>query len=279
MFEPAVAMVPTRDGTRLAVESVGEGPVVLMLPGLGYGSWSWCRQIPDLAIDHQVVAVSNRGSGQSDKPTGPYSIEQMAEDSAEILDGLGAGPAHVVGASMGGYIALTLAVRHPSLVKSLVLVATSVGGPGSTGVPISTLDAWTSSADLPPSEFARQTMSLSFRDGWTEENPVELDDLLSRRLEAPTPMHAWASQLAACEDFLRVGLPQGALIQPTLIIHGTEDRVVPYANSAETLRRIPQSELLTLKGAGHLCWIEEAELVNQAIRSTVTRTEIMRGNS
>lgn len=273
MAKSTVDMVCTHDGTNLAVESIGTGPVILMLPGLGYGSWSWCRQIPELATDHRVIAVNNRGTGNSDRPPGPYTIDLMAEDAAAVLDALDAGPAHVVGASMGGYMGLTLALRYPSLVKSLILIATAVGGRSALGVPDSTLKAWAAAANLPPAEFARQTMPLSFRPGWADEHPNEIAELLARRLELPTPQETWAAQFEACEDFLRVGLPQGNLMQPVLVVHGTQDRVVPYGNAAQIIRRIPQATLLSLEGAGHLCWIECADEVNQAIRSAIAEVE------
>jgi 3-oxoadipate enol-lactonase len=217
----------------------------------------------------RVLTVDNRGAGRSDKPAGPYSIRQLADDAYAVLAQRSALPAHIVGGSMGGYIALTLARYHPDAVRSLVLLATTSGGPRSHGVPEGTLRAWTAAAHLSPAEYAQATMPLSFAPGWVHEHPAEYQEWLTRRLSAPTPAAAWRSQFAACAHYLRYGLAPGPINQPARIIHGTADRVVPYANVAHLARRLPQASILTLPDAGHLCWIERATEVNDVITRIV----------
>jgi pimeloyl-ACP methyl ester carboxylesterase len=166
---------------------------------------------------------------------------------------------------MGGYVALTLAKRYPDAVSSLVLTATTCGGPGSLGVPEETLHNWASSARLGVEGFARATMPLSFAPGWCEEHPAEFEELLALRLDSPTPVAAWQSQFDACAEFLRVGLPEGVLTPPTVIVHGTADRVVPYENAAHLAKRLPQATLVTMEGAGHLCWMERPDEFNEIV--------------
>ncbi len=168
------------------------------------------------------MLLDNRGVGLSDKPAGPYSIEQMADDAYEVLRQRAAGPAHVVGTSMGGYIALTLALRHPEAVQSLTLVATTSGGAGSSGVPAKTLATWAAAVPLGPAGFARETMPLSYGSGWVREHRAEFEELLAMRLEANTPIENWRSQFDACATFLKVGLPEGPISQPAVIVHGTD---------------------------------------------------------
>ncbi len=158
--------VVASDGTRLFVVDQGKGEPVLFIPGLGYGAWSWHHQVERPFLDAaRVLLMDNRGVGLSDRPPGPYSISQMAEDAYQVLVQRAAGPAHVVGASMGGYIALTLALRHPEAVKSLVLLATTSGGTGSHPVPKETLAASAAAVPLGSAGFARATMPLSFAPG------------------------------------------------------------------------------------------------------------------
>ena len=137
---------------KLYREEHGAGQPLLLLTGLGYAIWSWQRQIPAWSQRYRCIAVENRGTGRSPKPPGPYSIEEMADDAAEALDGR---RAHVAGFSMGGYLAQTLALRHPELVERLVLVCTGTGGPDYVRTPAETLDTWAANADRTPPEFAR----------------------------------------------------------------------------------------------------------------------------
>lgn len=258
------------DGTRISVTDLGEGEPIVFIPGLGYSAWSFTRQLGPLSAHARVLGIDNRGTGHSDKPAGPYSIAQMADDAYAVLTQLSAAPAHVVGTSMGGYLALTLALRHPEVVRSLVLVATTSGGRGSRGVPNETLRLWGGAAALPPEDYARVTMPTSFARSWLDAHPDEYDKLVTLRLSAPTPSEAWRAQFHACANFLRAGLPAGAIDKPTTIVHGTADRVVPYENAAHLSRRLPQAEVVTLQGAGHLCWIERADVVNDVIRQSLT---------
>ena len=148
---------------RLFAEERGEGAPLLLLNGLGYANWAWQRQLPEWSRGFRCMAVENRGTGRSPKPAGPYSIEQMADDAAEMLDGR---RAHVCGYSMGGYLAQALTLRHPDLVERLVLVCTATGGPDVVQTPPETAAAWLANAGRPPEQFARATQPLSFRAGW-----------------------------------------------------------------------------------------------------------------
>lgn len=252
---------------RLYVEEHGEGHPLLLITGLGYAIWSWQRQLADWSRRFRCIAVENRGTGRSPKPPGPYSIEEMADDAAEMLDGR---RAHVAGFSMGGYIAQTLAVRHPQLVERLVLVCTATGGPSVVPTPKETTAAWLANADRPPPEFARATMPLSFRPGWTEEHPDEFERLLADRLEFPTPPECWRAQYDACLDWGRRVTPIEQIERPTLVVHGDADRIVSYANGVEVARRIPGARFGTFAGAGHLLFIEEAPRFNAMVTSFLT---------
>ncbi len=168
---------------------------------------------------------------------------------------------------MGGYIAQTLALRHPDLVDKLVLVCTGTGGPDYLPTPRETIETWEAYADKPPPEFARATMPLSFAPGWTDEHPDEFEHLLADQLEFPTPPECWRAQYDACWRFVEQVSPVEAIAAPTLVVHGDADRIVPYANGVELARRIPDAELVRFPGGGHLLFLEEADRFNSVVAS------------
>ncbi|WP_406036364.1 alpha/beta hydrolase [Micromonospora sp. NBC_00898] len=249
----------TADGIGIHVETCGQGPTAVLIHGLGYATWAGAPLRDRLARRNRFVTFDNRGSGRSDKPAGPYSIRLLAEDAASVIAQIGA-PVHLIGYSMGGYIALTVALRHPHLVRSLVLMATSAGGPTSHGVPEETQRRWAASAAADdPAEFARRTMPLSFRPDWTVRHADQFEEILRARLAHPTPTESWQAQYDACAAYLATGVRARDVAVPTLVIHGTADRVVPYANARPLAAAIPHAQLVTLPGAGHLCWFEEPD--------------------
>ncbi|MGH3508782.1 MAG: alpha/beta hydrolase [Nocardioidaceae bacterium] len=258
------------DGTGLAIEEEGAGRPVVLVPGLGYAAWSWAMQRSAVAQVGRALVLDNRGSGRSDKPPAPYSIGRMAADVADVIEDAGGGPAVVVGASMGGCIALTLALARPDLVRSLVLISTSIGGPDSVPLPEETRSAWLAAAHLPPEEYARATMPLSFAPGWTDDHPEQFEALLAARLEHPTPAEAWKAQYDACEAFLAEGLSDREITVPTWVAHGVKDRIVPFENAEVTCRRISQAELVEM-GCGHLCAQERSHLVNRMLVEAAER--------
>jgi pimeloyl-ACP methyl ester carboxylesterase len=106
------------------VEQVGEGPEVLLIGGAGDTVESWQFQLDGLADRYRLIAFDNRGAGRTTMPEGPLSAEAMADDAAGVLRALEIPSAHVAGFSGGSIISQELALRHPKLVRSLVLQST-----------------------------------------------------------------------------------------------------------------------------------------------------------
>jgi pimeloyl-ACP methyl ester carboxylesterase len=130
----------------LYVEEHGEGETLLLHQGLGQGSWAWMYTAPTFAARFRTITFDTRGTGRSPVPDAPYDIHDLADDAARVLDGR---RAHVAGFSMGGYVALTLALAHPELVRKLVLAGTGAGGPGRVPRPAHVREAFEAALRLP----------------------------------------------------------------------------------------------------------------------------------
>ena len=206
-------------GIKLYYETHGDGHPIVLIPGLGADTRLFSNVVPLLATSHQVVVFDPRGGGQSDKPIGQYSIEQMADDVAGLFGTLGVASADVVGYSMGGKIALQLAAGHPELVDHLVLAATA---------PRPAVTRW----------FSRRWLMM---------------DLVSRipilRKADGQPSYAFEAQRQASKSFDGRGL-LSQVKASTLIVRARRDRIVPASDAAE-LQKIPGSSLVDLPG-GHL---------------------------
>src|SRR5262249_1043656 len=100
------------------------GDPLLLIMGLAADSQAWMFQLPDFAQRYRTIIFDNRGVGRSSKPAGPYTVSEMADETAGLLDALSIPRAHVVGVSMGGMIAQELILRHPARVRGLVLACT-----------------------------------------------------------------------------------------------------------------------------------------------------------
>lgn len=267
----------------------GEGEPLLLIEGLGYSSWMWFSQIPAFSREYKVIVFDNRGVGNTDKPDSEYTIETMADDAAGFLKALGLDSAHVLGVSMGGFIAQELALRYPDMVRSLVLVSTSFGAKVSMhrgsnhlrdnfvklwGLMPAVLEFSNSSVPLPlinsfgltPKEKIRYGLSLAFTPEYFNSHTEEVDRIVDLRLANRQPYYAWKRQFMAGMNFDatdRVHLIKA----PTLVITGSEDRVVPPERSKRLAEEIPNSRFITLEGTGHLLFIEKAEEFNKIILS------------
>ncbi|CAA7599413.1 Alpha/beta hydrolase fold-1 [Acididesulfobacillus acetoxydans] len=252
------------NGIELYYEIHGSGEPVLLIEGLGYATWQWFRQVDALAKSYRIVIFDNRGVGESEKPDEPYSIDLMADDAAALLTQLGFAKAHVLGTSMGGFIAQKLALRHQEQVCSLVLACTSFGGPRSLPITAEALDSMQKIAGLTPAEVIRQGFRAAFSSGFMAREPGLVERLVDRRLNKPTPRFAWERQFAAGAGFAAES-DLGQIRVPTLVLAGSEDIVIPPQNSALLAERIPGARLLIFPEAGHLFFIEQAEEFNRQV--------------
>jgi len=257
--------VPTQ---QLFVEEHGEGEPLLLIEGLGQSMWAWREQIPVFAGHYRTIAFDTRGTGRSPVPDESYGIDELAQDAGDVLDGR---TASVVGLSMGGYVALTLALARPELVRSLVLVGTGAGGPDRVPRPQDVRDAYAAAIGLPFDEYGRRTMPLTFSPGWTDRNPERFEAILAARLEHPTPDVTLDAHLLACYGFYARGCEVERIDAPALVIHGDADVIVPVENGRALASRLPNARYVELPGRGHNVQLEDPVTVNRLLLEFLQR--------
>jgi len=255
----------TRNDAEIYYETRGHGAPLLLLEGLGYGLWMWRGQSPALEDRFRLVLVDNRGVGKSTPLTGPYSMPEFARDALAVLDAEGIERTAVLGPSMGGFIAQSLAATAPERVSALVLACTSPGGPTSLPIPPATL---TEMMRVVPNESSadrlRRTMALALTPEYPREHAVEFEKVIADRLASPTDATQWMYQALSPREF-DARESDAHLAARTLITTGTEDRVVPFANSFALYRTIPNASLALFHGQGHLHLLERASAYNALV--------------
>jgi 3-oxoadipate enol-lactonase len=210
---PAIAV----NGVELYYEAHGSGSPLVVLGGLGQDVSEMGMLTGPLADRFQVIAIDNRGSGRSAKPPGPYTVEQMAADAVGVMDHAGLPRAHLAGISLGGRIAMTLALDRGERVDRLVLVSTSPRAAGAR---------------------------------WLVRAGMMVADLPGLRGGHRQPWYAMKAQFDATTRFDCTNrLPQ--IKAPTLIVHGTSDHIAPLALAEQMHELIPESRLVLIDG-GHL---------------------------
>ncbi len=275
----------SRDGVSIYYERTGEGPPVVFVQGLGYGRWMWRWQREAVAEEYDVVAPDNRGTGRSDAALPPllprlprklrapllfkfggYSIDGLAADLEAVLEDAGIYNAHIVGASMGGMIAQRYAIEY-SRAKTLTLLCTSHGGVDSVPIPEETR----SHVANPPNgasrrEAIRHQMRPAFSERFTNRNPHLMDRIIEWRLEQDASTPAAEAQTAAVFGF-DASDRLDSIRLPTLVMHGTDDRVVPFSNGTLLAEKLPNATFERIEGGAHCIFIENAEQVNAALLS------------
>jgi pimeloyl-ACP methyl ester carboxylesterase len=245
---------------RIAYETRGDGEAVLLVHGLGYDRRGW-GPLPDLlAQDFRVLLFDNRGVGESDFPPGPYAVAEMAADAIAVLDAAGVDRAHVLGVSLGGFIAQELALSYPGRVERLVLCSTSSGGPNQHPMPAAGVEAFGRYPTLEREAGLRLMVENSLGARAVRDRPELVEEVYAYRLACAPPVEAWQAQLhagIAFDAFDRLG----EITIPTLVLHGTGDTVIDSKNGELLAERIPGARLHLVPDRGHLLVREEAELV------------------
>jgi pimeloyl-ACP methyl ester carboxylesterase len=271
----------TANGIELEYQVFGDAGVqdspLLLIAGLGAQMLSWddefCRLLA--AQRFRVIRFDNRDVGLStwmDGGAGEYSLDDMAADAAALLDALGISAAHVVGASMGGFIAQLVALNHPAKVLTLTSI---MSGPNGADQVRPTEDG-TAVLMVPAPETREERIAVGI---WAKQKLMGPDDPFDRAYEERRIIAA-LDRAYHPAGFMRqlqaIMAAQGRLARlaklrvPTLVIHGDADILVPVDNGRNVADAIPGARLLEIKGMGHdlprRVWAQVVEAIAELAR-------------
>jgi pimeloyl-ACP methyl ester carboxylesterase len=255
----------------LAYETFGDegAPPVLLVMGLGAQMVGWHRDFCEaLADGRYVIRFDNRDVGESewlegtvdfaavmagDTSSAPYTLEDMADDTIGLLDALGIESAHVVGASMGGMIAQTLAIRHPERLRSLTSIMSTTGAPGIAQPTEAAAEALMSPPAATRDEAMERALEVNAVIGSPgyRRNEQDIRDRAAQAFDRGINPDGVARQLAAIRASGDRTEALHSVRVPTLVVHGEDDPLVPQDGGLATAAAIPGADLWTVPGMGH----------------------------
>jgi pimeloyl-ACP methyl ester carboxylesterase len=231
------------DGQRIYYEEHGAGEPLFLLHGGGVGAGSWQAQVPAFAAHYRVLVPERRGHLHTPDVPGPYTTQNMAAETAAVIEALAEPPVRVVGWSDGAYVAAYLAVTRPDLVARVVLIGQAYARVGETTAVRKFIEQDTATIG----EFFRADYEATSPDG-PEHFPVMIEKLVT----------LWRNPIdIPLDDFARV-------TAPTLILQGDDDGV-RFDYSASLVRTLPNGQFAVVPGASHAVPMEKPELVNRLI--------------
>jgi pimeloyl-ACP methyl ester carboxylesterase len=269
----------------IAYKMLGKGDPILLVSGSSSNMNAWEPSIlRDLSSNHTVIVFDIRGVGNTTTGSKPYTIEQLANDTAGLLDALKIQRADVLGYSLGSFIAQQLTVSYPEKVNRLVLVGASCGG--KEAVPRNPelvtffsemVNKSINNIPIAPQD-VKALLAISMGSAWMESHPNFLETIPNDiDLFAGIPPYTIKQQNDISEDWLSTNwsgicheLTKIAI--PTLIITGTHDNNVPSANSLVIAGKIHGAWLVQIKDAGHALFDQYPEKLNRVLQTFLSTT-------
>jgi pimeloyl-ACP methyl ester carboxylesterase len=243
------------------------GPPLLLIMGMSGTALHWSEPFLELLrADFDVIAYDHHGVGASTPLNGPITTREMADDAAGLLAALGLGDAHVLGISMGGMVAQELVLNHPERVRTLTLGCTYCGGEGSalaSPQDLSELVEAMGSGNRERAIRAGWEINVSAEAAADEHAYASFREIAERRAVA-VPVIMQQMQACAAHD---TNARLDRIATPTLVIHGTEDRLLPVQNGRLIASRIPGAQLEIFDGVGHLFFWERPERSAELVRA------------
>lgn len=248
----------------------GDGPVLLLVMGLGGSGNAWWRLLPHLEGWARLLVVDNRGTGASDPVHGPFGLRDLVGDVLAVLDHAEVDAAHVHGVSMGGMIAQHLALDHPERVASLILGCTTAQA-RSGQPPWRLLGASALRPLLGPGRTAPITDGILYARRTRREHPERIAQDLERRVRDATPAATvYAQLLAVAGHDVRDRLWQLGRL-PVTVVHGAEDRLVDPSRGRALAAGIPGARFVMIPACGHLMTTDAEEATVRAVLGHLER--------
>ncbi len=230
------------------------GDPVVFLGEIGLGVWAWGWQHNALTGPFRTIAYDTRGCGRSSAPPGPVSIDDLVADFVEVLRAASVRRAHLVGCGLGAATALQ-AAADTNRVRSLTLIGAASNG---DAYDLRHLRA-SPSDEASLRETTRSAVSATF----AEDTPTAIDDIVNMRAAEDAPLSVWDDLVAALEAY-EPG-PLYEVTVPTLVVHGSEDAIVPIAAGQSLADALPRGEFFGVDGAGHFPQIERSQAVTDRL--------------
>jgi len=234
-----------------------------MIPGLGAGNWLWRKNYKQLSNNYSLIMPELRGSGRTDKPDEYYSIKMFAEDLNKLLESLSIYRTHVLGASMGGFVAQYFASHWPEKVASLILTCTTLGGQEQIGPTGDAFLSLTKPQGKTRKERLEHSYSFNFSQHFLENHQNELDYITNWRLEYRQPEYAYYRQFFAGNAFAGKKYTKKIKAQ-SLICAGKDDQLVELKNAYELEKNIENSRVEIFEGK-HLFFYEHYNKFNKTV--------------
>jgi pimeloyl-ACP methyl ester carboxylesterase len=257
------------DGTDIYYERRGSGEPMLLLQGLGGNSLHWGGGFLSALEDmFELVLYDHRGAGRSGPLTAECTIAALAGDAAALLDALAIDSAHVVGISMGGMVAQELALAHPERVRTLTLGCTFPGGPEAKMTDMAVVSMLAEAVLSGDGERATRAGYEVMIAPEYAADPANYALYAEVAALYPAPLPVLMAQLQAIGGHDTSARLAG-IQAPTLVVHGTADRLMESVNGELLARLIPGARLELLDGAGHMFFWEQPERSAQLVREHV----------
>ena len=281
----------------VAYKMFGQGDPILLFNGASDGMDAWDPSfLTGLSSNHTVIAFDQRGIGNTTAGTKPYTFQQLANDTAGLLDALKIPKADVMGYSLGGHIAQAFTISYPDKVNRLILVATTCGG--KDGIPkppeFNKLMSEITNKSLNNVSISREEMkslvSASLGSGWVKLHPESLDipaNITFQQMKpslSPATMKNQMNVGSAWEATNWSGAcdAEAKLAKPTLVIAGTDDdNYIPHANALVIASKVPGAWLVQIKDAGHGVmdqYPDEISKILNTFLSTAGQNNVTSGN-
>lgn len=251
---------------KIYYESHGTKDPLIMIMGLGGNSCWWGdKLIGEISKFSQAIIFDNRGTGRSEDPDEEFTVKTLADDVSGLMDALNIPKANILGISLGGMIAQEFVLHYPQKVGKLILCSTNCGVVKSVPPSPEVISVLIKPREGRPEEdIIKDSIPFLFSDDFVQKNPESVADMIRNVLRYPTSPKAFQRQLNALMTFDSYERLSG-ISNPTLVMHGKKDILVPPQNGEIIAGRIPHARLVLFDDSAHALFSQETAPVVNAL--------------